>query len=196
MHKLLYNLFESVDDFCSYFPFTTLTLIFVRDIKTSMAEAKVTIAFDILAVLIGLVGLDMAYNNALTGEDIITQAIMFLHTFVLWFVFAVLVREGGKTFDIWIHKGSYTKTFWIALLSTISTGIIIYAALDYLLVFLGAKSEASLIPITVMVVSGIGIAIMAALLQRNLREEGIIKEEKEEPEEDVMEEVEELIQTY
>ena len=170
--------------------------IFVRNIKTSMAEAKVTIASDTLALLIGLVGLDMAYNNALSGGDIITQTIIFLHTFVLWFVFAVLVREGGKTFDIWIHKGSYTKSFWIALLSTISTGIIIYAALDYLLVFLGAKSEASLIPITVMVVSGIGIAIMAALLQRNLREEGIIKEEKEEPEEDVMEEVEELIQTY
>ena len=165
---------------------------FVRDLKASMAEAKITLASDTLAVLIGLVGLDMAYNSALTGEDIITQVIIFLHTFVLWFVFAVLVREGGKTFDIWIHKGSYTKTFWIALLSTISTGIIIYAALDYLLVFLGAKSEASLLPITVMVISGISIAIIAALLQRNLREAGII-EEKEESEEDVMEEMEEII---
>ena len=165
---------------------------FVRDLKASMAEAKITLASDTLAVLIGLVGLDMAYNSALTGEDIITQVIIFLHTFVLWFVFTVLVREGGKTFDIWIHKGSYTKTFWIALLSTISTGIIIYAALDYLLVFLGAKSEASLLPITVMVISGISIAIIAALLQRNLREAGII-EEKEESEEDVMEEMEEII---
>jgi len=165
---------------------------FVRDLKASMAEAKVTIASDTLAILIGLVGLDMAYNSALTGEDIITQVIIFLHTFVLWFVFAVLVREGGKTFDIWIHKGSYTKTFWIALLSTISTGIIIYAALDYLLVFLDAKSEASLLPITVMVISGVSIAIIAALLQRNLREAGII-EEKEESEEDVMEEMEEII---
>jgi len=166
---------------------------FVRDLKVSMAEAKVTIASDTLAILIGLVGLDMAYNSALTGGDIITQVIIFLHTFVLWFVFAVLVREGGKTFDIWIHKGSYTKTFWIALLSTISTGIIIYAALDYLLVFLGAKSEASLLPITVMVISGVSIAVIAALLQRNLKEAGIIEEEKEEPEENVMEDMEEII---
>ena len=171
---------------------------FIRYLKISMAEAKVTIVSDTLAFLIGLVGLDMAYNSALESGDFITQIITFLHTFILWFVFAVLVREGGKTFDIWIHKGSYTKTFWIALLSTISTGIIIYAALDYLLVFLGAKSEASLLPITVMVISGVSIAIIAALLQRNLKEAGIIqeemKEEKEDEEEDVLEEMDELVQ--
>lgn len=156
------------------------TIHFVNRIRASMAEAKITIISDTLAFLLFLVGLDFAYNDALAGSDIIIQIILFLHTFVVWFVFAVMIREGGKTFDIWVHKGTYTKSFWIALLSTVSTGIIIYSTLDYLLVLLHAKNEASLIPITIMVASGIVLAIMAAMLQRQLKEEGLIEEPEEE----------------
>ncbi len=167
------------------------TAHFVNRIKISMAQAKITIISDTLAFLLLLVGLDFAYNDALAGSDIIIQLIIFLHTFIVWFVFAVLIREGGKTFDIWLHKGTYTKSFWIALLSTVSTGIIIYSTLDYLLVLLNAKSESSLIPITIMVASGIVLAIMAALLQRQLKEEGLIEEPEEEKNE--MEELDEVI---
>ncbi|ADD08995.1 DUF373 family protein [Candidatus Aciduliprofundum boonei] len=167
------------------------TAHFVNRIKISMAQAKITIISDTLAFLLLIVGLDLAYNDALAGSDIIIQLIIFLHTFIVWFVFAVLIREGGKTFDIWVHKGTYTKSFWIALLSTVSTGIIIYSTLDYLLVLLNAKSEASLIPITIMVASGIVLAIMAALLQRQLKEEGLIEEPEEERNE--MEELDEVV---
>ncbi|EDY34852.1 conserved domain protein [Aciduliprofundum boonei T469] len=167
------------------------TAHFVNRIKISMAQAKITIISDTLAFLLLLVGLDLAYNDALAGSDIIIQLIIFLHTFIVWFVFAVLIREGGKTFDIWVHKGTYTKSFWIALLSTVSTGIIIYSTLDYLLVLLNAKSEASLIPITIMVASGIVLAIMAALLQRQLKEEGLIEEPEEERNE--VEELDEVV---
>ena len=139
--------------------------------RRAMAEAKITIISDTLAVLIILTGLDFAYNSALTSSDIIIQILLFLHTLVLWVVFAVLVREGGKTFDIWVHKGEYTRSFWIALLSVIATGIIIYAALDYLLLILSAVGSASIVPITIMVISGVIIAIIAAILRRQIREE-------------------------
>lgn len=139
--------------------------------RRAMAEAKITIISDTLAVLIILTGLDFAYNSALTSSDIIIQILLFLHTLVLWVVFAVLVREGGKTFDIWVHKGEYTGSFWIALLSVIATGIIIYAALDYLLLILSAVGSASIVPITIMVISGLIIAIIAAILRRQIREE-------------------------
>ena len=152
------------------------TRTFIGRIKRSMAEAKVTIVADTLAALVVLTGVDFAYNDAITSNDIITQTLLFLRTFVLWIVFAVLIREGGKAFDIWSHKGMYTRTFWIALLSTIATGIIIYAGLDYLLLMLNAIGSASIVPITVMVASGIAIAIMAAILRRELR----IEEEEEE----------------
>ena len=167
------------------------TARFITRIKVSMAQAKITIISDTLAFLLILVGIDFAYNDALAGSDIIIQIIIFLHTFIVWFVFAVMIREGGKTFDIWVHKGTYTKTFWIALLSTVSTGIIIYSTLDYLLVLLNAKSEASLIPITIMVASGIVLSIMAALLQRQLKEEGLIEEPEEESNE--LEELDEIV---
>ncbi len=152
------------------------TRIFIGRVKRSMAEAKVTIVADTLAALVILTGLDFAYNDAITSSDIITQTLLFIRTFVLWIVFAVLIREGGKAFDIWTHKGTYTRSFWIALLSTIATGIIIYAGLDYLLLMLNAIGSASIVPITVMVASGIVIAIMAAILRRELK----IEEEEEE----------------
>ncbi len=157
---------------------------YVRETKKSMAEAKVTVVADILALIILLVGFEFAYTTALSGEDFLIQSILFIHTLVLWFVFAVIIRESGKTFDIWIHKGRYTRSFWIALLSTISTGIIIYSSLDYILVIIGVKSNASLVPITLMIGSGIAISIIAALLQRKMKEEGLLEEdllEEEEP---------------
>ena len=169
------------------------TVNFVHKVRMSMAQAKITIVSDTIAVLLGLVGIDLAYNDALAGRDIIVQAIIFLHTLVVWFVFAVLIREGGKTFDIWIHKGTYTRTFWIALLSTLATGIIIYSALDYLMVLLKAKSAASLIPITIMVSGGVTLAILAALLQRQLKEEGLIEEIDEEEDKNDVEEMDEIL---
>ncbi len=169
---------------------------FIAHIRASMAQAKITIVADTLAALLFLVGIDFAYNDALSGSDLIIQTIIFLHTFIVWFVFAVLVREGGKTFDIWIHKGTYTKSFWIALLSTIAMGVIIYSALDYLMILLNAKNESSIVPITVMAVSGIILAITAAFLQRQLKEEGVLEEPEEiqESDEDELEELEEFVQ--
>ncbi len=164
------------------------TRMFIGRVKRSMAEAKVTIVADTLAALVILTGLDFAYNDAITSSDIIIQTLLFLRTFVLWIVFAVLIREGGKAFDIWTHKGTYTRAFWIALLSTIATGIIIYAGLDYLLLMLNAIGGASIVPITIMVASGIVIAIMAAILRRELK----IEEEEEESHE--MEEMESSLQ--
>ena len=141
----------------------------IRFAKEAMIEAKITIIGDVLALILILAGINFSYEDAVTSTNFITQIMLFLHTFVLWFVFAVLVREGGKTFDIWIHKGNYNKRFWIGLLSTLALGIITYALLDYILLLMDAISRASMIPITLMIASGIIIATMAAMLHRKIR---------------------------
>ncbi len=137
--------------------------------KTSMTEAKLTFLADVLAFILLLAGINFGYEEALGSANLATQVILFFHTFVLWFVFAVLVREGGKTFDIWIHRGDYDKRFWIGFLSTLSLGIIIYALLDYILLLMKAISSTSIVPISMMVASGILIAILATILHRRLR---------------------------
>ncbi len=137
--------------------------------KEAMTEAKITVFADVLALILLLAGLSFAWDDIKTSTNIITQIILFLHTFVLWFVFAVLVREGGKTFDIWVHRGEYNKKFWIGFLSTLSLGIITYALLDYILLLMHAISTTSLIPITIMVLSGIFIATIATFLHRRIR---------------------------
>ncbi len=137
--------------------------------KEAMLEAKITIFADIIALIIILAGINFGYIEAQSSTNIITQTILFIHTFVLWFVFAVLVREGGKTFDIWIHRGDYNKKFWIGFLTTLSLGIIIYALLDYILLLMNAISSTSIVPILIMVASGVLIAFIATFLHRRLR---------------------------
>ncbi len=137
--------------------------------KEAMIEAKITIFADIIALIILLAGINFGYIEAQSSTNIITQSILFIHTFVLWFVFAVLVREGGKTFDIWIHRGDYNKKFWIGFLTTLSLGIIIYALLDYILLLMNAISSTSIVPILIMVASGVLIAFIATFLHRRLR---------------------------
>ena len=136
--------------------------------KEAMVEAKVTIGGDIIALLIVIAGLDFAYMDAITSTNILTQTLLFLHTFILWFVFAVIVREGAKTFDIWIHRGTYSRRFWVGFLTLLSIGIISYATLDYFLLMMGKIGRASVIPITVMIGSGVLVGIIAAVLHRSL----------------------------
>ncbi len=140
-----------------------------KELRSTMVEAKVTFIGNLLAGIILLAGIDFAYNDSLSSSDIIVEILLFLHTFILWFVFAVVVREGGRTFDIWIHRGEYTKSFWIGFLTTISSGIIIYAILDYILLLTQALSVASVVPILIMILSGIIIGIIAAFLHRRLK---------------------------
>ncbi|NPA76075.1 MAG: DUF373 family protein [Euryarchaeota archaeon] len=141
----------------------------IRLAKEAMLDAKVTVVGDTLAALIILAGLNFGYEAAQSSTNLVTQFMLFLHTFILWFVFAVMVREGGKTFDIWIHRGEYNKRFWIGLLSTLSLGIIIYALLDYILLLMNAISSTSLIPISMMVATGLIISFIAAMLHRKMR---------------------------
>ena len=138
-------------------------------LRNAMIEAKVTFIGNLLAGIILLAGIDFAYNDALSSSDIIVKILLFLHTFILWFVFGVVVREGAKTFDIWVHRGEYTKSFWIGFLTTISSGIIIYAILDYILILTKALSVASIVPILIMIISGVITGILAAFLHRRLK---------------------------
>ncbi len=137
--------------------------------KEAMMEAKVTVFADILAAILLLAGVNFAWEDIQSSTNVITQIILFLHTFVLWFVFAVLIREGGKTLDIWMHRGDYNKKFWIGFLSTLSLGIIIYALLDYILLLMHSISSTSLVPIIMMVVSGVFIASIATVLHRRIK---------------------------
>ncbi len=139
--------------------------------RTAMTEAKITIVADVLAALIMLAGLDFAYEASLSSEDIIKKMLLFLHTFILWFVFGVIVHEGGRTFDIWVHRGRYKRSFWIALLSTMALGIVVYSALDYILLLMKVVSTTSFIPITILAVSGVIIATLAAFLHVKIRDE-------------------------
>ncbi len=136
--------------------------------RKSMVEAKVTIGGDIVALLVLLAGLDFAYMDAVTSTNVLTQTLLFLHTFVLWFVFAVIIREGAKTFDIWIHRGTYNRRFWVGFLTLLSIGIISYSTLDYFLLIMGKIGGASIIPITVMIGSGLLVGVIAAVLHRSL----------------------------
>ena len=140
----------------------------IEYLRKSMLEAKVTIGGDIIAFLLIFAGLDFAYMDALTSTNVLTQTLLFLHTFILWFVFAVIVREGARTFDIWIHRGTYNRRFWVGFLTLLSTGIISYSTLDYLLFMMEKIGQASIIPITVMIGSGVFVGIMAAVLHRSL----------------------------
>ncbi len=148
----------------------------IKYLKTSMLEAKVTLGGNIIALFLLIAGLDFAYMDALSSANILTQILLFFHTFVLWLVFAVIVREGAKTFDIWIHQGSYNRRFWVGFLSTVSIGIITYSTLDYLLFVMGKTGGASVIPITIMISSGIAVGVIAGVLHRSI---GGVRDERE-----------------
>jgi putative membrane protein len=148
-----------------------------RRIREDILEAKISFVTTSIAALLLLVGLLTAVDAMKYGVELLHQFLIFLSALIPWVLFAVLVREAGRVFDVWLHGGELSRGFWIIMLFVVAAGIVFYGSVDYLQYVLGYKSPAAGLPILILILSGLGFMVMAAMLLRIVREEEDVETE-------------------
>lgn len=138
-------------------------------LKRAVADAKITIISDLIAITLIVFGFSEGYRLSEGGADIIQKILLFFNGFVLWFMLGLIVREGGKTLDIYLHGGRFTRSFWIAIITVVATGTVFLAFVNSLQWILGYYNI-TVISIVIMIVAGVVIGIVAAILQKIISE--------------------------
>ncbi len=151
-----------------------------RRIRDDILQAKISFVTTSIAALLLLVGLLTAVDAMKYGVEMPHQVLIFLSALIPWVLFAVLVREAGRVFDVWLHGGQLSRGFWIIMLFVVAAGIVFYGSVDYLQYVLGYKSPAAGLPILILILSGLGFMVMAAMLLRIVREEEEVEPEDSE----------------
>lgn len=138
-------------------------------LRKSVAEAKITIISDLIAITIIVYGFSEGYRLSEGGVDPLQKILLFFNGFVLWFMLGMIVREGGRTLDVYLHGGKFKRSFWIAIFTVIATGMVFLAFVNSLQWILGYHTL-TVISTIVMIIAGVIIGIVAALLQKIISE--------------------------
>ena len=106
--------------------------------KKKMETGSVTPYFSVVAIILILFGMARAWDawSSIEG-DLTKHFIYFLTAGLWWWVFGVLLYEGGYVVDAYSMKGSIPRSFWVVTLSTISMALVVWAVLDSLKLMLG-----------------------------------------------------------
>ncbi len=134
-------------------------------LKRAFAETKITLISDLIAITLIIYGFSIGYGLAQSGGDVVEKFLLFFNGFLFWFMLGMIVREGGKTLDVYLHGGSFSKSFWITLIFVIATGMVFLAFINSLQYILGYQTM-TIISVIIMIIVGAVIGVIAAVLQK------------------------------
>ncbi len=110
----------------------------ISSYKKKIESGSATPYFTVASAIFILFGMVQAWDAWDYVDGGLTKHfIYFLTAGIWWWVFGVLLYEGGYVVDAYSLKGGIPKSFWVVTLSTISLGLIMWAVLDSLKLILG-----------------------------------------------------------
>lgn len=110
----------------------------VKEFNKKVQEGSTSPYFTVVATILILFGLGRAWDawNSVEG-DITKHMLFFVASGMWWWVFGILMHEGGNVADAYIMKGRVPKSFWIITLSMMGMALILWAILDSVKLVLG-----------------------------------------------------------
>ncbi len=135
----------------------------ISSYKRKVESGSATPYFTVASAIFILFGLARAWDSWTGVEgDITKHLIYFLTAGLWWWVFGILLHEGGYVVDAYSMKGAIPKSFWMVTLSSISLALIMWAVLDSLKLILGyVDIEQTVIGIYISVAAALFLVIMA-----------------------------------
>ncbi|MGC8497816.1 MAG: DUF373 family protein [Thermoplasmata archaeon] len=141
----------------------------IHKIRQNFVEAKFSFVANVIAILLIIEGIIYSVQQTSVTTQLIYKALIFLKIFVLWSFAAVLIREGGATFDTWFHDHKVPTGFWVATITAVGVTLAIYGSLYFFTVQLGFASVQNGIPAIIFIVIGIVLVLFAGLMHRMFR---------------------------
>lgn len=142
---------------------------FYSNLKDSMASGKISVWFDLVAVVIFLVALFIGLNAAHPfSGDLLQDVVMFLANSFWVFILAFLLHEGGQVAEAYFTKGKIARSFFYVVLAFIVLMLVMGAAIQSISTILNLTPPGrSLTLIYIEVALAISIVLVAAFLHRS-----------------------------
>ncbi len=145
--------------------FASLTSAYRKKVESG----SVTPYFSVVSVIFLIFGIARAWDawNSIDG-DLTKHFIYFLTAGLWWWVFGLLLYEGGYVVDAYSMKGNIPRSFWVVTLSTISMALVVWAVLDSLKLMLGyVDLESTVIGIYISIATAAFLIITAVFVGRS-----------------------------
>ncbi len=156
---------------------------YYRSVKESLTSGRISLWFDIVAVMTFLVASFIGFRAAFAFAQVLvvdavtfvaTVAVVFLQESFWIFIIAFLLHEGGKVAQAYFAKGKIATSFFYVILAFVVLMLVTAAGLQLASAILGLTSEQNaLIPIYVEVALAISIVLVAAFLRRTEEREAL-----------------------
>lgn len=140
-------------------------------IKRAFTEAHITVVSTMVSIILILVGFKYGLDATARGNDIVEDSFLFLSTFILWFMIAMLVREGGNVLEIHINHKTMNRSLWVSVLFITSIGVLMIALLKFMEIAFGYEEPWSLYPVVLLIVISGALGASATIMQRIRRAE-------------------------
>ncbi len=149
----------------------------VSNYKKNLERGSATPYFTTVASVLVLFGMAQAWD-AWTGVqgDLTKHILYFIAAGMWWWIFGVLLHEGGYVVDAYSMKGIIPKSFWIITFSTTAMGLILWAVLDSVKLVLGyAKLTNTVFYIYLSISLAAFLVISAVWVSRSTRKKARIE---------------------
>lgn len=151
------------------FKLGTVIKNYIHRVRQNFVEAKFSYVANVISALLIIEGVIYSVQQTGVTTQFVYKALIFLKIFVLWSFAAVLVREGGITFDSWFHNHKVPSGFWVATTTVIGVTLTIYGSLDFIAVQLGFETVQNSIVAIIVIAVGIVLVLFAGLMHRMFR---------------------------
>ncbi len=155
-----------------------------KKIRKAISTGSVWLPFTAVGVLLGI-GSTLHGWNLIVTEEItsVPKAILtFSQAVIWWYIGAIFLHELGRVIDTYLTHGKVKRSFWAVWISLLALTFIFWGSLDYMRVLIGMQKTSNVMPmVSVNILLGLLLGILAGITQRNFGGE---EEEDEEEDED------------
>ncbi len=165
----LYLLVRAYEDILSPRRIGRWVAAFYGNIKTSITSGRISVWFDLVAVVIFLVAIFIGWDAIRQPSGSIVQdAVVFLSASFWVFIMAFLLLEGGRVAEAYFTKGKIVRSFFYVVLAFIVLMLLIGAGLQVVSAWLELAGPPgnTLTLIYIEVALAISIVLVAAFLHR------------------------------
>lgn len=145
---------------------------FFRDLTDGMRSGKMQLFANIVTVGLLVVGGVQSYTQLPPdAEGTFYRTVLFLRSFLFYFVAALLVRAAGMLVDEWVREGRVGLRHWTTAFTLIAVGFIGNVVLDVLIAVLEEAPLETVVTFerVLQLLAGLSVAAAGVLLSRYVR---------------------------
>ncbi|MGC8585347.1 MAG: DUF373 family protein [Thermoplasmata archaeon] len=107
---------------------------FYSRMRVAFGEAKISISFDLISIIISIFGLFYEIEVTYNITNLFERALYVIQNMILFVMISGIIKEIGGHVENYIHNNKLNPYFWTGILMLSGVSFIIYGFMDYLMI--------------------------------------------------------------